>query len=141
MKLLRLSREDFDPMLRDSHKAIFSGDLPTEYFKYDFAYLTVDNEEPISYCLAQEKSTEVVEMTYGGTVKEHRGLSSKESLIMFLNKFRSDGFEFMVMQAKNTNYPMIRLGLSLGGLITGTVLNRYGDTYVCMQYDLKGDKK
>jgi ribosomal protein S8E len=135
VKIHKASKQEFDTVVYKTHMAVFEDKVEETFFRYDYALFTEDgNGEPISYTLCRELNEDTVEMAYGGTVKEHRGLSSKESMMMILNELLST-YKRAVFQTKNTNFPMLRLALSLGGKIIGVHQNPRNDMYVSVEFD------
>lgn len=138
MILQKASKEEFDTVLFNVHKDIFDDAVEESFFRYDYALFTVHNNEPVSYVLINERSADTAEMYYGGTLKEHRGILSKESLSIFLEELFKK-HQYVVFQTRNTNFPMLRLGLSMGAKITGVLQNPKGLIYVLFQFE-KGGK-
>ena len=136
IEVVKLPKEEFDLIVKDVHTAVFADTLDVNYFRYDFAMATIHKEKLISYVLCTERSNEVIELSFGGTVPDERGFKSVESFHMFLREL-SHEYSHAVFQVRNDNLPMLKLALHMGFIISGVNNNVYGKTFVVFNYNLK----
>lgn len=131
LQLVQIQKEQIDKkFLEDLHLSVFGESLPGEYFRFDLCLIAKnDNEDIVSYALVREINSETVELAWGGTSKEMRGIASKIAMDMFTEACLKY-YPFVMFQTWNKNIPMIRLGLLNGYLITGLRTANNGDLYI-----------
>lgn len=118
--------------LEDLHKSVFDMHIPHEYFRYDGCLIAQnDKEEICTYALFREISSEVVELAWGGTAKDFRGVTSRMALDLFGQECLNY-YENVTYQTHNKNIPMIKLGLSLGYIVVGTRIANNGDLFLIL---------
>lgn len=139
IQIAKLSKEEFDPIIEATHFSVFDDAVEGHFFRYDFALVTSVDSNPVSYIIAQEKSPDTVELSYGGTVYSERGSKSMESFLMVYNELAKT-YTNAIFQVLNTNVKMLKLAIGSGALITGTSLNNEGKTYVLFNKKLKEEK-
>lgn len=138
MNIEKVKAEEFKEVLGHTHAAVFGDFLPPDFFRFDYALVTFkEDSEPVSYTLIHELSSEDVEMTYGGTIDEARGVSSKTSFRLFIGRIKEMGYKNAFMQVQNINTKMLRLALSEEFIICGTRLNKQGKTFVLLTKNLE----
>lgn len=131
MEIVQVPKEQMDEkFLADLHKSIFDHALPGGYFRFDICMIAKnDNGDLVSYALARELNSNTVELAWGGTSKEFRGISSKMAMEKFTEKCL-EVYDSVVFQTWNKNDKMIRLGLRFGFIIVGTRVTDDNDLMV-----------
>lgn len=133
LQLVKIPKEQLDgKFLEDLHKSIFDEHIPSEYFRYDFGLIAQDDEGRLAtYALVREVSGETLELAWGGTSKECRGITSKMALDFFTQECLAL-YENVMYQTSNKNIPMIKLGLSLGYIIVGCRVANGGELFLIL---------
>ena len=112
------------------HESIFDERLPSEYFRYDSCLVAQnDNDDIVSYALIREHTSEMIELAWGGTSKDKRGVNSKIAMQLFTDECLKH-YPAVMFQTWNKNIPMIRLGLLNGYIVTGTRLSLTNELYL-----------
>lgn len=121
LKLGHISKDQIQgKFIEDLHESIFNEKLPSDYFRYDSCLIAQDdNDNIVSYVLIREITSEMIELAWGGTSKDFRGVSSKIAMQLFTDECLKY-YPAVMFQTWNKNIPMIRLGLLNGYIITGT---------------------
>ncbi|NDC25486.1 MAG: hypothetical protein EBZ49_15350 [Proteobacteria bacterium] len=131
LKLGHIAKDQItSKFLEDLHESIFNERLPSDYFKYDSCLVAQNDEDNIvSYALIREQNSELIELAWGGTCKEQRGVNSKVAMQMFTDECLKY-YPAVMFQTWNKNIPMIRLGLLNGYIITGTRLSLLNEMFL-----------
>jgi len=132
-QLVKVSKEQMGgKFIEDLHKSIFGDSIPADYFRYDSCLITQDDDNNlVSYVLIREISSETIELGWGGTSKDSRGILSKISLDLFTQECLNH-YENVTLQTCNKNLPMLRLALSLGYIVVGCRVANNGELFVIL---------
>lgn len=118
--------------LEDLHKSVFDEHIPSDYFRYDGCLVAQNDSGQIAtYALIREVSGETIELAWGGTSKDCRGVTSKMALDLFTQECLNY-YDNVTYQTCNKNVPMIKLGLSLGYLIVGARVANGGELFLIL---------
>ncbi|NBV51620.1 hypothetical protein EBR78_10450 [bacterium] len=133
LKLVQISKDLMDSkFLEDLHVSIFDDRLPADYFRYDSCFVAKnDNDDIVSYSLVREVSSEMVELAWGGTSKEYRGMASKVAMGLFTDHCLQY-YPSVMFQTWNKNIKMIRMGLVHGYIINGTRIANNNEMFLIL---------
>ena len=133
LQIAHLTKEQLNgKFLEDLHKSIFDSELPSDFFRYDGCLVAQNAENDIvTYALIREISSETVELAWGGTSKEHRGIATKIAMDHFTQECLRY-YSSVMYQTWNKNIPMIKLGLSLDYIIVGSRIADNGDLFLIL---------
>jgi hypothetical protein len=115
--------------IENIHTNVFNEVVPGDFFKFDECLIAENDQSLLAYILIKEITSESVEITWGGSFKETRGLWIKkafqEGTELLLKHYKTVTF-----QTRNTNIPMLKLGLSVGFKIVGCVVLNENELFV-----------
>lgn len=133
MELVQIQKNQMTKeFLENLHTSVFDENLPGEYFKYDTCLVVKDSEgDMLSYALVRELTSDSVELAWGGTVKEHRGFKSIQTLTMFVEECLKH-YKNVTYQTWNRNHKMLKLGLGLGFDVVGCRQSGDGHIFLIM---------
>ncbi len=123
-------------ILKNTHLAVFGKSLDAGHFRFDYAFISMLDDKPVSYTLVREIDADTCEFTYGGTVPDMRGNKTVDSFAMFLNSVELPN---VVIQVHNENIKMLSLGIYMGFKIIGTRVSNDGKMFVMMNKKVKGE--
>lgn len=120
MIVVKINKEDLsDKFLEDLHYSVFDYQLPASYFRYDLCMVVKNDEgELVTYALIKELTSDTVELAWGGTSKEFRGIPTFKATNLIIEECFKH-YENVSFQTWNKNHSMIKVGLSLGFDIIG----------------------
>jgi hypothetical protein len=132
-KLVQVPKELMDgKFIEDLHKSIFDEVLPSDYFRFDTCFIAKnENDDLVSYALVREVSSEMVELAWGGTSKEYRGIASKVALDLFTDECLAH-YPSVMFQTWNKNIKMLRLGLVHGYIVNGTRIANNNELFLIL---------
>ena len=130
MVITHLPKEKITPsFIQNIHTNVFNEVVPGDFFKFDECLIAEDNQSLLAYILIKETTSDTVEITWGGSFKETRGFWIKkvfqEGIDLLLEHYKTVTF-----QTRNTNIPMIKLGLSVGFKIVGCIVLNENELFV-----------
>jgi hypothetical protein len=133
LKIVQVSKYLMDSkFLEDLHTSIFDDKLPSDYFRYDTCLIAKnENDDLVSYALVREVSSEMVELAWGGTSKEYRGVASKVAMELFTNECLAH-YPSVMFQTWNKNIKMLRLGLVHGYIVNGTRIANNNELFLIL---------
>jgi hypothetical protein len=133
LKVVQVSKDLMDnKFLEDLHTSIFDEKLPSDYFRYDTCLIAKnENDDLVSYALVREVSSEMVELAWGGTSKEYRGMASKVAMELFTNECLAH-YPSVMFQTWNKNIKMLRLGLVHGYIVNGTRIANNNELFLIL---------
>jgi hypothetical protein len=133
LKLVQVSKELMDgKFIEDLHSSIFDERLPSDYFRFDTCFIAKNEKDDIvSYALVREVSSEMVELAWGGTSKDYRGMASKVAMDLFTEQCLMH-YPSVMFQTWNKNTKMIRLGLVHGYIINGTRIANNNEMFLIL---------
>ena len=133
LKLVQISKDWMDgKFLEDLHASIFDEKLPSDYFRFDSCFIAKnDKDDIVSYALVREVSSEMVELAWGGTAKDYRGMASKIAMDLFTNQCLMH-YPSVMFQTWNKNSKMIRMGLVHGYVINGTRIANNNELFLIL---------
>lgn len=133
LQIVKIPKEQLEgKFLEDLHKSVFEEHLSSDYFRYDFGLIAQDDQGRLAtYALVREVSGETLELAWGGTSKECRGVTSKLALDLFTQECLTM-YENVTYQTCNKNIPMLKLGLSLGYIVVGCRVANGGELFLIL---------
>ena len=115
--------------MENIHKNVFNELVPGDFFKFDECLIAEENESLLAYILIKEITTDTIDIAWGGSFKETRGVWIKkafqEATDLLLKHYKTITF-----QTRNTNPSMIKLGVSAGFKIVGCVVLNENELFV-----------
>jgi hypothetical protein len=110
-----------EEFMENIHKNVFRETVPGHFFKFDECLIAEKDNSLLGYILIKEITTQMIDIAWGGTMKETRGTwvlkAFRDSCELLLKHYK-----VVTFQTRNTNVPMIKLGLSAGFSIVGCVV-------------------
>jgi hypothetical protein len=130
MQITYLPKEKITPeFIENMHKNVFNQTLPEYFFKFDECLIAENGDFLLGYVLLKETTSHIVDIAWGGTFKETRGPWVKKAF-QECSEFLLKHFKIVTFQTRNTNIPMIKLGLSTGFKIIGCVVLNENELFV-----------
>jgi hypothetical protein len=133
LQISQIQKSQLDgKFLEDLHKSVFDEAIPSDYFRYDSCLVAQnDSGEIATYALIREISSETIELAWGGTSKDSRGVTSKMALDLFTQECLNY-YDNVTFQTCNKNLPMLRLALSLGYIVVGCRVAGNGELFLIL---------
>jgi hypothetical protein len=130
MVITHLPKEKItESFMENIHTNVFNELVPGNFFKFDECLIAEENESLLAYILIKEITTDMIDIAWGGSFKETRGFWIKkafqEGTDLLLKHYKTVTF-----QTRNSNIPMIKLGLSAGFKIVGCVVLNENELFV-----------
>ena len=130
MHITHLPKEKMtEQFMENIHKNVFSENVPGHFFKFDECLIAEKEDSLLGYILIKEITTDMIDIAWGGTFKETRGIWIKkvfnDACDLLLKHYK-----VITFQTRNSNIPMIKLGLSIGFKIVGCVVLNENELFV-----------
>jgi hypothetical protein len=115
--------------MENIHKNVFNELVPGDFFKFDECLIAEENDSLLAYILIKEVTSDIVDIAWGGSFKETRGFWIKKAFQEGVDLLLKH-YKIVTFQTRNTNLPMLKLGLSVGFKIVGCMVLNENELFV-----------
>lgn len=130
MLITHLPKEKMtEQFMENIHKNVFNESVPGHFFKFDECLIAEKDDCLLAYILIKETTTDTIDIAWGGTFKETRGAWVKKAFQEAANLLLKH-YKTVTFQTRNTNIPMLKLGLGAGFKIVGCLVLNQNELFV-----------
>lgn len=126
MIVKEITHETFNlefPTLQDE---VFGKQVEEHFKHFDSALVVYVEDRVVSYATTKKLSSDLVFLEMGGAAPSFKGTSYVPRSFLGMVEHLFETYKEITMSVRNNNFPMLRLALKLGFLITGTQLSNDG---------------
>ena len=130
MVITHLPKEKItEQFMENIHKNVFHETVPGHFFKFDDCIIVEDQDSLLAYILIKEITSDMVDIAWGGSFKETRGFWIKKGF-QEVTDLLLKHYKTVTFQTRNTNIPMLKLGLAAGFKIMGCMVLNENELFV-----------
>lgn len=119
MIVKQITKEEWKPLAKPVHEAVFGELWDPEFERLDYALIADVNGIAIQYAVIRESDRDTAYVQYGGSFPDHRNSIVSYRAYQAILNWLYERYKAVSFLTENINLPMIKFAIKEGFIIVG----------------------